>query len=705
MLEPEQNGTEGKPEDAPATVDAPVAETRSAPLGSGALSSAPGSEVPDGPDINWSDRSAASVPGMRLLSVDQLPKGSLVAPAGKAHGASHTPSGKHLAGLTLGALGVVYGDIGTSPLYALRECFHHGVPVSEANVLGVLSLMVWSLVLIVSVKYLLYVLRADNKGEGGILALAALTSSAVKTPHRRVVVVALGIFGAALLYGDGAITPAISVLSAVEGLGVAAPALKPMVLPITVAILVLIFSIQRHGTARVGNFFGPVMILWFLVLATTGVLNLIEHGSVLAALSPHHGVLFFMNHGAAGVAVLGSVMLVVTGGEALYADLGHFGPVPIRRAWFALVFPALILNYLGQGALLIADPSALENPFYRLAPDWALIPLVILSTCAAVIASQALISGVFSMTRQATMLGFLPRVNVLHTSAHERGQVYVPAVNWLLMLATIALVLGFRSSSALAGAYGVAVIMTMVITTMLAFDLGRFGWGWSLPQSIAVTALFLLPEVFFLGANITKVAEGGWFPLVLAVGLFVVMTTWQRGRGILSKRFRQQMLPLKTFFRTLRKRAPVRVTGTAVFMTSSKDGTPLALLHNFEHNHVVHSRIILLTILTDESARVEEAQRSTIEELGHGFTRVIARYGFMEHPDVPALLRQIGLIEDFAKATFFLGRETMITTDHSGMAGWRVHLFSYLSRNAQPATKFFHIPPDRVMELGAQIEL
>lgn len=612
----------------------------------------------------------------------------------------------HLAALALAALGVVYGDIGTSPLYALRECFHptHGVPVTPHNVYGVLSLVVWSLTLIVSIKYLVYVLRADNKGEGGTLALMALASSAVKSPRTRTVLALLGVFGAALIYGDAVITPAISVLSAVEGIELAAPELHAFILPITIVILIGLFSIQRHGTARVGALFGPIMILWFLVLAALGVSNIIKHPEVLAAVSPHHAVRFFQENRVSGAIVLGSVVLVITGGEALYADLGHFGKKPIRVVWFGLVWPALLLNYFGQGALIIDNAEAAKTPFFSLAPGWALLPLIALSTIATVIASQAMISGVYSLTRSAAMLGFLPRVNILHTSAHERGQIYVPVVNWFVMLAAIALVLGFGSSSKLAAAYGIAVTMTMAVTTVLAFFLTRFAWGFSLPRSLAITALFLVPELCFVGANLTKVPHGGWFPLVLGAGLFAVMTTWKRGRAILSQRFQEKLLPLSDFYEIMHVELPARVPGTAVFMTSA-DGTPPAMLHNFLHNRVVHQKIVLLTIVTSDEARVAETERCTIQELEQGFVRVVARYGFMERPDVPRLLLTNHLIKSVEHTTFFLGRETMIATARPGMARWRVHLFSFLARNALPATRFFNIPPDRVMEIGAQIEL
>jgi KUP system potassium uptake protein len=577
--------------------------------------------------------------------------------------------------------------------------------LTPENVIGVLSLIFWSLTVIVSLKYVSYVLRADNKGEGGILALMALTSASLRGTRSFSVLIALGIFGAALLYGDGVITPSISVLSAVEGLEVAAPALHPVVLPLTVAILVALFSVQSRGTAGLGAVFGPITLLWFTSLFGLGLYRMLDHPSVVESINPMHAARFLYENGGTGFLVLGSVVLVVTGGEALYADLGHFGRKPIRLAWYGVVMPALVMNYFGQGALLLDDPSAIENPFFHMVPKPLLYPMVALSTAATVIASQALISGVFSLTSQGAMLGVLPRVSIKHTSAAERGQIYVPFVNWALMVATISLVLGFRSSSNLAAAYGIAVTLTMVITTILAYFLVRHVWHWSQFRALAVSALFLVPELAFMAANMLKVAHGGWFPLVVGAALFVVMLTWRRGREILSQRFREQLLPLTDFFDLMRVEVPARVPGTAVFMTSIRDGTPPALVHNFLHNRVVHQRIVLLTVQTSDAARVADADRCSVEPLENGFTRVIGRYGFMEQPDAPKLLRDAGVIGSVELVTFFLGRENLIATAHPGMARWRVGLFAFLSRNAQPATKFFNIPPDRVMEIGAQIEL
>jgi KUP system potassium uptake protein len=612
--------------------------------------------------------------------------------------------------LALAALGVVYGDIGTSPLYAMRECFskEHGIALTQANVIGVLSLIFWALTLIVSLKYVAYVLRADNKGEGGILALMALASGAVRGKPIYPALIALGVFGAALLYGDGMITPAITVLSAVEGLQIAAPSLQHLVIPITIAILIGLFAMQKHGTAGLGAVFGPITLLWFGSLLAFGVYRTLEHPSVMASVNPLYAGRFLMENGTVGLLVLGSVVLVVTGGEALYADLGHFGRKPIRLAWYGVVMPALLMNYFGQGALLIADPSALESPFFRMVPSFALYPMVALSTAASVIASQALISGVYSLTSQGTMLGLLPRVSIKHTSAHERGQIYVPFVNWALMLATIGLVLGFGSSSNLAAAYGIAVTLTMVITTILAYLLVRHVWGWGVLKASAVSVLFLAPELVFMGANAIKIEHGGWFPLVVGAAIFVMMLSWKRGREILAQRFREQLLPLSDFFDLMRVERPARVPGTAVFMTSTREGTPPAMLHNFMHNRVVHQHIVLLTVTTSDSARVPEAERFTLEELDSGFVRLTGHYGFMEQPDAPALLRASGVVPGSVEhVTFFLGRENLIATARRqpGMARWRVGLFAFLTRNAQPATKFFNIPPDRVMEIGAQIEL
>lgn len=630
------------------------------------------------------------------------------APLTEGHSHAH-PEGRQLALLALGALGVVFGDIGTSPLYALRESLHAhpGISVAPDSVLGVLSLIFWALTLIISVKYVGYVLRADNQGEGGILALMALVTSGQelhKGAHR--IAVMLGLFGAALLFGDGVITPAISVLSAVEGLSVATPKFDHLVLPLSLLILVLLFMQQKRGTGSVGMVFGPIMLVWFLVLALLGASHIVQQPAVLGALNPSYGLAFLLHHGHSGFLVLGSVFLVVTGGEALYADMGHFGARPMRIGWFFVALPGLLLNYFGQGALLLNEPDAIENPFFRMAPHWGLIPLVLLSTVATIIASQALISGAFSLARQALMLGYLPRVRVEHTSAGHIGQIYVPAVNWLLMLATLSLVFGFKSSSALASAYGVAVTLNMVITTLLAYVVSRRRWHWGVAPSVGVTLVFLAPELVFMSSNLTKVADGGWFPLAVGIVLFTVFTTWRKGRELLNDRFRERIVPLDDFFELMRVEIPARVPGTAVFMTGTSDGTPPSLLHNFLHNRVVHEHVVLLTIITEKVARVPAANRVRVEELPNGFRRAIARFGFMETPDIPTLLSRPEL-KDYSidYVTFFLGRETVLPTKRPGMALWRERLFAFLSRNAQPATAFFGIPPSRVVEIGAQIGL
>jgi KUP system potassium uptake protein len=616
-----------------------------------------------------------------------------------------------LLSLSLLALGIVYGDIGTSPLYALRECFYgtHAVAVTPANVMGVLSLIFWSLVVVVMLKYHIYVIRFDNRGEGGILALMGLVAmDKSRRAAVRNVLIILGVFGAALLYGDGMITPAISVLSAVEGLEIATPFFKPYVLPLTIIVLVILFVFQRRGTAGIGAVFGPIMLVWFSTLALMGIRGILWAPSVLLAINPVHAVRFFAANGIHGFLVLGAVFLVTTGGEALYADLGHFGEKPIQVDWFFITGPSLLLHYLGQGALLLRDPAAAHNPFYRLAPSWALYPLVILATMATVIASQAIISGVFSLTRQAIQLGYLPRMQIVHTSRAEIGQIYMPAVNWMLMFATIALVVGFRSSSALAGAYGVAVSLTMIITTVLAYVVARDLLGWSTLTAAAVTAGFLIGDCAFLGANLAKIADGGWFPLVIAAIVFTVMTTWRKGRQILSARLREGALSPALFVQSLRTRQPVRVPGTAVFMHRSSDAVPPALLHSLKHYKALHQQVILLTIATEEVSHLGDEERMTIDDYGEGIYRLTGRYGYMEEPDVPALLARAaesGLRVPEMDTTYFLGRETLIVTKRpSGMATWREKLFAWMMRNAESAARFFRLPPNRVVELGAQIE-
>jgi KUP system potassium uptake protein len=622
------------------------------------------------------------------------------------------PSGKRLLSLSLLALGIVYGDIGTSPLYALRECFYgsHPVALTQANVFGVLSLVFWSLVIVVTIKYHVYVLRFDNHGEGGILALMGLIGMDKRRRGAvRGALLVIGIFGASLLYGDGMITPAISVLSAIEGLEIATPFFKPYVLPVTVVILVVLFFFQRRGTAGVGAVFGPIMVVWFVTLAVMGIRGILWEPSVVSAINPLHAVRFFAANGMRGFLVLGAVFLVATGGEALYADLGHFGERAIQIDWFSLVGASLILQYFGQGALLIRQPTAAHNPFYLLAPKWALYPLVALATVATIIASQAIISGVFSLTRQAIQLGYLPRMQIIHTSSVEIGQVYIPSVNWAVMVATIALVLGFRSSSNLAGAYGVAVSTTMLITTILAYVVARDLFGWSALAAGSVTAGFLVADLAFLGANLFKIAEGGWFPLLIAAVVFTLMTTWRRGREILNERLREGTISPDLFVSSLRKQKPVRVPGTAVFMHRTNEVIPPALLHSLKHYKALHQQVILLTIVIEEVARVGDDKRVTIDDLGEGIYSVVGRHGYMEEPDIPALLdrisRERGLNIPPMDTTYFLGRETLIVTPRpSGMATWREKIFASMMRNAESAARFFRLPPNRVVELGAQIE-
>ena len=625
---------------------------------------------------------------------------------------SSAPRGRYLAGLALLALGVVYGDIGTSPLYAIREAFHgpHGIPVTSGNVLGVLSLIFWSLVLVVTIKYHLVIIRADNKGEGGVLALMALVNGrrvARGLSPRRVMIV-LGIFGAALLYADGALTPAISVMSAVEGLQVAAPALEPWVTPVTLAILIGLFLFQSRGTAGVGKVFGPVTFVWFVAIAILGVSGILRHPAVLGAVLPHHAVGFFAEDPNRGLLVLGAVVLVVTGGEALYADLGHFGHRAIQWAWFTVPLPALLLNYFGQGALLLREPEAAVNPFYHLAPTWMLYPLTALATAAAIIASQAVISGAFSLTRQAVQLGYSPRMQIEHTSSREIGQIYVPAVNWGLMLLTCAFVLGFRTSSNIAGAYGVALSTLMTLTTVMFYVMSREVWGWSIPKAALVSGLFLAMDLTFLAANALKILHGGWVPLAIAAGIYLLMITWKRGREILSKRMMEKSVPLKLLLADLAAEPPIRVPGTAVFMYGNADGTPPALVHNLAHNKVLHEKVVFLTVITEDFPHVAGAERVAVKRIGKGFHSVVARYGFMEDPDIDEILeacKRQQLDIPIEGTTFFLGRETLIASDRPGMALWRERLFAFMTRNALRATAFFKIPPNQVFEVGAQIEL
>ncbi len=622
------------------------------------------------------------------------------------------PRGGYLGTLALAALGVVYGDIGTSPLYAIRESFYgpHGIPVTPGNVLGVLSLVFWSLVLVVTIKYHIVIIRADNKGEGGVLALMALVNGSRLarglTPRR--IMIVLGIFGSALLYADGALTPAISVLSAVEGLEIATPALASWVIPVTLGILIGLFLLQSRGTARIGAMFGPVMLVWFAVLGVLGLSEIVRQPGVLAAVSPEHAVRFFAENLGRGFVVLGAVFLVVTGGEALYADLGHFGHRAIQIAWFSVALPSLLLNYFGQGALLLRDPATAENPFYHLAPSWGLYPLIALATAATIIASQAVISGAFSLTRQAVQLGYSPRLRLEHTSSREIGQIYVPAVNWGLMLLTCALVLGFRKSTNIAGAYGVALSTLMLITTLMFYVMSREVWRWSIPRAALVVGLFLLMDIPFFAANALKIRYGGWVPLAIAAVIFTLMTTWKRGREILGKRMLEKTMPLKMLLADLAAEPPIRVPGTAVFMYGTTDGTPPALIHNLAHNKVLHEKIVFLTVVTHDVPHVPAAERVTVKRIGKGFHSVIASYGFMDDPDIGDVLgacRVQSLDIRIEGTTFFLGRETLVTSVRHGMAQWRENLFAFMSRNALRATAFFKIPANQVFEVGAQVEL
>jgi len=626
----------------------------------------------------------------------------------------HAPAtGKRLVGLSMAALGIVYGDIGTSPIYAFKECFApgHGAPVSASNVLGVVSLILWSLLLIVTVKYLVYVLRADNKGEGGILALLSLAFPEAKTGHRSRL--AIGIGGACLLYGDGIITPAISVLGAVEGLKMAGAGLDRFILPISVIIILVLFAAQRFGTAKVGRIFGPITLVWFVAIAVLGIRGILMQPEILKAFNPLHGLSFLAGHGKIGLVVLGSVVLAVTGGEALYADMGHFGPRPIRLAWFVAVFPALILNYLGQGALLLAQPeiaaTSTFNPFYQLCPQWALYPLVILATAAAIIASQALISGAYSLTMHAIQLGYMPRLVIEHTSEHERGQIYMPQVNFALMVACLGLIFGFKTSENLASAYGVAVTFTMVTTTLLFFFASQRVFGWSRLHASLVAGGMLMVEGPLAVANLLKIPHGGWFPLLIAGAMFLIMSTWKTGRRLVWERLRISAMPAVKFIADMAKKDPLRVAGTAVYMASSPHTTPMALLHNLKHNKVLHKRVVFFTICVDEDPVVDKAHRLEVERMESGFWRVQAHYGFMETPNIQAILRQCAehdLEFHEMETTFFLSRETVIPkTDNGGMNIWQEHLFAIMVRNALSATAYFRLPANRVVELGMQVEI
>ena len=616
-----------------------------------------------------------------------------------------------LAALTLAALGVVYGDIGTSPLYVMKEAFagNHPVPFSPDNVFGILSLILWALIVIVAVKYVIFIMRADNHGEGGIMALIALAlQDAAGRPRQERRIMMIGILGAAMFFGDGMVTPAISVLSAVEGLEVATPVLKPFVIPITLIVLFGLFFVQKRGTATVGALFGPVMMVWFATLAALGLVNVMQAPQVLKAINPAYGIGFLVHNPAVAIIAMGAVVLAVTGAEALYADMGHFGRKPIQLAWFGYVLPALMLNYFGQGALILRDPQAIQNPFYLSAPGWAPYPLIALSTLATVIASQAVISGAFSITRQAMQLGFVPRVEVQHTSEREQGQIYLPGVNWGLMLAVAILVLGFRSSNNMAAAYGIAVTGDMVITSILASTVAARVWGWGWPRAVMLFAGFLTVELTFLFSNLEKIPDGGWFPLAVGVVVFTLMTTWKRGRQLLSERLQGEAIKLDMFIDSLLLAMPVRVPGTAVFMNSDPAGVPHALLHNLMHNKVLHERIAILSVRVFDVPYVPEIDRVEVAKLKGDFYRVIVQYGFKDEPDIPraiALCAEQGLKVDMMETSFFLGRETLIPRLGSEMALWREKLFVAMFRNAGSATGFFKIPSNRVVELGTQVVL
>ena len=624
---------------------------------------------------------------------------------------SQATSNTSMRTLAMAALGVVYGDIGTSPLYTLRECFigHHPLDLTQDNVLGVLSLIFWALIIVVTLKYVFFIMRANNHGEGGILALLALSrSTGVRSEWLKGALALTGIFGASLFYGDAIITPAISVLSAVEGLGVAAPAFQHWTIPIAITILVCLFMFQRKGTASVGALFGPVMLFWFGTLAVLGIINIMAHPTVLAALNPWYGYVFFQQHGLGSLLVFGAVVLAVTGGEALYADMGHFGRKPIQMAWLSLVLPALVLNYYGQGALLLEHPEYISNPFYRMAPDWFLWPLLILATCATVIASQAVISGVFSVTRQAVQMGFWPRMRISHTSSREIGQIYIPQMNWLIMAAVILLILEFRTSSNIAAAYGIAVTTAMMVDTLLACFVASRLWRWPLPVVVLVGTIFFSVDALFLGPNILKIPDGGWFPLLVAGFVMLLMFTWRKGRRFLSVALANESLPLKPFIESLVLSKPTIVPGTAVFMVSSLDLVPHALLHNLKHNKVLHERVVFLTIMTQEIPFVPQGDRIQVEDLAPGLFIIKGSFGFQESPDVPRLLKQcepFGLEFDMMDTTFFLSREHLIPSKDPGMPAILDKIFALMTRNAMTATSFFNIPPNRVVEMGTQIEI
>jgi KUP system potassium uptake protein len=654
-----------------------------------------------------------SNPGVRrqrrhVSHVQPVAATAAATPAPSPEAASAPPQSR-LSALTIAAIGVVYGDIGTSPLYTMRVAFgpHGFLPLTEATVLGVLSLVAWALFTIVTLKYVIVILRADNRGEGGILALSTLAQRRL-SPRGRRAVVALAIIGAALFYGDGVITPAITVLSAIEGLKVATPLFEPYVVPFSLVILTALFLMQSRGTGNLGLLFGPVMCLWFIVLGVLGLVQIVHAPHVLWALDPTYALALFSAHEWLAFATLGAVFLAVTGAEALYADMGHFGRLPIRIAWFGLVLPGLLLNYFGQGALLLANPAAASNPFYMLAPSWALYPMVVLATWATVIASQAVISGVFSISGQAVQLGYLPRLSVRHTSAQTMGQIYIPAINWLLLAGVILLVLGFKTSSNLAAAYGIAVSAAMAIDAVLAGIVARNGWGWRPALVILVFGTFLAIDLTFLSANALKMFAGGWFPLVMAAAVFVLMSTWRRGREVMFERLYRTAPSLRSFLTSLSLRPPTRVPGTAVFLTANPATVPRALLHNLKHNKVLHERVVVLKVETEDVPRVPSSERLEVEHMGANFHRVLVRYGFMEQPDVTAVLTscQLGPPEpNLMDTSFFLSRETFLPSARPDLGRWREQLFIHMANAALDATRYFRLPPDRVVEVGSQVEI
>jgi len=648
---------------------------------------------------------------------DNVATSTEIIPAGHAALTAEDELGEHqsetstgLAGLSVAALGVVFGDIGTSPVYTFRECFNpeHGLPLDAEHVLGVLSMIFWVLIIVVTVKYVLLIMRADNQGEGGILALLALALEATRGERSRTLLILLALGGAALFFGDSMITPAISVLSAVEGIGIATPVLNRFVLPLTIVVLLALFLFQKGGTERVGRLFGPAMVLWFAVLAVSGVLQIAESPRVLAALNPAHAVGIFVAAPAAGFVVLGAVALAITGGEALYADMGHFGRFPIRLAWFAVVLPALVLNYFGQGALILGDKAAIENPFFHMVPGWGLFPLVLLSTAATVIASQAVISGAFSLSRQAIHLGLMPRLDIFQTSTRAHGQIYIPQINWLLLIAVLALVLGFRSSSALASAYGFAVTGTMTITTILAGTVMRGVWRWQWPAIAIVLVPIMTVDLALFSANALKIPSGGWFPLVIGLVVFTIMTTWRTGRQLVQTRLASQAVPLASFLATCDEAPEARVSGTAVFFTTHTEDVPVTLLHNLKHNKVLHRTVLLVRVVTENIPRVAGADRIKARALGSGFWQVEAQFGFAQTPNVPRELRRAeipGLELDPSQLSFFVGRANVKPGSRPGMARWRERLYSGLARIATRPTEFFRVPADRVIELGVEVEI